>query len=146
VALAGCRTASVKPDDPAGPVQIRSVTPTYKSDGGADFTVSITFANPDPQPGSATRVTWRIWLQKHRFAEGEQLIAQPIAAGVTTPFQLVLPLALRRAPAAADLVPVEFSIRGDLTAVIGGAERTFPFARTLYVSAPSSRSFGADED
>ncbi len=145
-AIAGCRGASVKPEEPAGPVQVLSVTPTYKNDGGADFAVLIAVANPDPQPGNATRVSWRIWVQRRLFAEGEQVLSQPIAARVTTQFQLTLPLALRRAPATAELIPVEFSIRGDLTAVIGGAEETFSFARTLWVSAPSSRTSGADED
>jgi hypothetical protein len=144
--LGGCRSAAVRPDDSAGPVQVLSVTPTYRSDGGASFAVLIAVANHETQPGRATRVSWRIWLQRRWFAQGEQVLAQPIAAGGATRFELVLPLALRRPPAPADLVPVELSFRGDLTRVIGGSEETLPFARTLTVSAPNIRFSGAEDE
>jgi hypothetical protein len=91
-------------------------------------------------------VSWRIWIQRRWFAQGEQVVSQPIAAGGATRMELVLPLALRRAPAPAELVPVELTIRGELTALIGGVEETLGFARTLVVNAPSTRLGGVDED
>jgi len=144
--VGGCRRAPIRGDDAAGPVQVLSISPTYKSDGSADFSVVLAVANPEAQLGSATRVTWRIWLQRHLFAEGKQVLAQPLAARSTTRFELVLPIALRRATSPADLVPVELSIRGDLTAEIGGSEETLPFAQTMRVNAPSNRSSGFEED
>jgi hypothetical protein len=144
-ALGGCRSASIRPD--AGKaVQVLSITPVYKNDGGADFKVLMSLADPRGQAGIATRVSWRIWIQRRWFAEGEQVVSQPIAAGGTTRLELVLPLALRRAPAPAELVPVELMIRGELTAMIGGVEETLGFARTLVVNAPSTRLGGVDED
>ena len=144
-ALGGCRSASIRPD--AGKaVQVLSITPVYKNDGGADFKVLMSLAHPRGQAGIATRVSWRIWIQRRWFAEGEQVVSQPIAAGGTTRLELVLPLALRRAPAPAELVPVELMIRGELTAMIGGVEETLGFARTLVVNAPSTRLGGVDED
>jgi hypothetical protein len=144
--LGGCRRAQIRGDDPVGPVQVLSITPTYRSDGSADFSVLMAVANPEAQPGSATKASWRLWLQRRLFAEGEQVIAQKLTARSTTRFELMIPIALRRAAAPADLVPVELSIRGDLTAEIGGSEKTLPFAQTTRVNAPSNRAAGAEED
>jgi len=144
-ALGGCRGAPIRPD-PAQAVQVLSITPVYKSDGGADFTVLLSVADPSGQAGLTTRVSWRIWIQRRWFSQGELVVSQPIAAGGTTRLELVLPLALRRTPAPAELVPTELTIRGELRALIGGVEETLGFARTLVVNAPSTRLGGTDED
>ena len=144
--VGGGRRAASRGDDPGGPVHVLSISPTYKSDGSADFNVVLAVANPEAQPGSATKVSWRIWLQRHLFAEGKQVLAQPLAGRSTTRFELVLPIALRRATSSADLLSVELSIRGDLTAEIGGSEETLPFAQTTRVNAPSNRTSGFEED
>ena len=57
--LFGCQRAPVRPGDPPGPVQVLSVTPVYRSDGGADFTVLMSVENGEPQPGSAKSISWR---------------------------------------------------------------------------------------
>jgi len=144
-ALSGCRAAPVRPE-PAQAVQVLSITPVYKSDGGADFAVVMSVADLGGQEGLATRVSWRIWIQRRWFAQGEQVVSQPIAARGATRLELVLPLALRRTPTPAELVPIELTIRGELSALIGGVEETLGFARTLVVQAPSIRLGGADED
>ena len=144
--LMACRTISTGQQAAASPVKVLSITPTYKSDGQADLAVVMEVLNAEAKAGSANRIEWRIWLYRRLFAQGEQLVSQPIGASGSTRLELVLPLALRRAAQAADLVPVELSIRGRLIAVIGGSETELPFAQTLTIRAPPAHSSGAEEE
>lgn len=145
LAAFSCKGAQLRPE-PAQAVQLLSITPVYKSDGGADFAVVMSVADPRGQAGMVTRVSWRIWIQRRWFAQGEQVVSQLIAGGGATRLEVVLPLALRRTPGPAELVPIEVTIRGELSASIGGVEEALGFARTLVVNAPSNRLGGADED
>ena len=141
-----CQRVPPRADQSGGPIQVLTVMPAYRSDGRAEITLLMSVDNGQPQPGAAKSVRWRMWLRRHRFAEGEQLVSQLLLPQAATRFELVLPLALRKAPAAADLGPVEVSIRGDLTMIIGGAEQTLSFAKTAVVEAPSRPRGGLDED
>ncbi len=144
--LSACQHLPPRADHSGGPIEVLSVRPAYRSDGRAEIALLISVDNVQPQPGAAKSVRWRMWLRRHRFAEGEQLVNQLLLPQAATRFELVLPLALRKAPAAADLAPVELSIRGDLTVVIGGTEQTLPFAKTAIVEAPTRPHSGPDED
>lgn len=145
-ALSACQRVPTRTDQPGGPVEVLSIKPAYHGDGRAEITLAVSVDNGQPQPGAAKSVKWRLWLRRRRFAEGEQLVDQVLLPQAATRFDLVLPLALRKAPAPADLGPVELSIQGDLTVVIGGAEQTLPFAKTAVVDGPNRRPGGLDED
>ena len=149
ILLAGLSTCQRVPpgeDPPGGPIQVLSIKPAYRSDGRAEITLLMSVDNGHPQSGAVKSVSWRIWLRRLRFAEGQQLVNQSLLPQAATTFELVLPLALRKAPAAADLGRVELFIRGDLTVNIGGAEQTLSFAKTALVEAPSRPHGGPDED
>jgi len=137
VGLSACQRVSPGADPPGGPIQVLSIKPAYRSDGGAEIALLMSVDNGQPQPGAVKSVVWRIWLRRLLFAEGQQLVNQSLLPQAATTFEVVLPLALRKAPAAADLSSVELSVRGDLTVVIGGAEQTLSFAKTAVVEAPS---------
>jgi len=144
--LSACQRVPSSEDPPGGPVQVLSVKPAYHNDGRAEITLRMSVDNGQPHPGAVKSVRWRMWLRRIRFAEGEQLVNQSLLPQGTTTFQLVFPLGLRKAPAAADLGRVELSIQGDLTVNIGGAEQTLSFAKTALVEAPSRPHGGPDED
>jgi len=149
ILLAGLSTCQRVPpgeDPPGGPIQVLSIKPAYRSDGRAEITLLMSVDNGQPQSGAVKSVSWRIWLRRLRFAEGQQLVNQSLLPQAATTFELVLPLALRKAPAAADLGSVELSIRGDLTVIIGGAEQTLSFAKTAVVEAPSRLRGSTGED
>lgn len=145
VMLAACARASRRPDGAGPHIELLSVTPNYRADGKAEFTLVISVDNAQPLPGTTKSAHWRMWLRNRRFAEGEQRVEQPLAPSGPTRFEMLLPLALRKAPAAADLTPTELTIQGELTVTIGGADRTLPFRRTLTIDAPIDRT-GPDED
>ncbi|HME89961.1 MAG TPA: hypothetical protein VKE49_00950 [Myxococcaceae bacterium] len=141
-----CQRVPPPGNGPGGPIQVLSVRPAYRSDGKAEITLLMSVDNGHAQPGEVKSVRWRLSLRRRRFAEGEQLVNQKLLPQAATRFELVLPIALRKAPAAAELAPVELSILGDLTVVIGGAEQTLPFAKTAVVEAPRRPHGISDED
>lgn len=145
LSLLACHRVAPRRDDPRWPIQVLSVTPTYRSDGRADFTVLISVDNVQPEAGRTKSARWRIWLRNLWFAEGEQRVEQPLSPAAITRFELLVPLALRKPAGPADLATAELSIRGELTVVIGGAEQALPFAKTVFVQAPANRT-GPDED
>lgn len=145
VTLGACAGASRRPDRAGPPIEVLSVVPNYRADGRAEFTLLISVDNAQPLPGMTKSAHWRMWLRNRRFAEGEQRVEQPLAPSGPTRFEMLLPLALRKPPAPADLTPTELTIQGELTVAIGGADRTLPFKRTLTIDAPIDRT-GPDED
>jgi hypothetical protein len=144
--VTACRTVRSEKEIAIRPVEVISISPTYKNNGEADLAVAVEVHNPGSSVGRANRIEWRVWLDQKLFAQGEQFIAQPLQASANTRFEVVLPLALRRPAGAGELAPVELSIRGTIAALIAGSEEELPFAHDVTVRAPSNRLPSADEE
>jgi hypothetical protein len=111
----------------------------FSDESRGELKLRLELNNEDSAPGSASSIQWEVWLQRHWFAEGEQSLAQPLASSGNTQFEVRLPLAfVRRGIAAAQGAPVEFLVRGVLTAHLGGSDQALGFQRTLTVVAPGA--------
>ncbi|HME90167.1 MAG TPA: hypothetical protein VKE49_02005 [Myxococcaceae bacterium] len=136
--LAGCRTSLPSGGRERQPVEVLGAAIAFTGENRAECKLQLAVQNPQTTGGSATRITWELWVQRRWFAEGDQYFYQPLLPAGPTQFELALPIALRRAPASPGTVEVDVWIRGKLTTSLGGSEDQVPFERMLRAKAPAS--------
>lgn len=138
VLAAGCRASLPSGGRPREPVEVLAVSIAFTGENRAECKLKLAVQNHEPAGGSATRLSWELWVQRRWFAEGEQSFYQPLLPAGATQFELALPIALRRAPASPGTVEVDAWVRGQLTASFGSSEDQIPFEKMLRAKAPAS--------
>lgn len=119
-------------------MEVLGLAIAFTGENRAECKLKLSVQNQEPADGSATRLSWELWVQRRWFAEGEQTFYQPLLPAGATQFELSLPIALRRTPASPGTVEVDAWVRGQLTATFGSSEDQIPFERMLRARAPAS--------
>jgi hypothetical protein len=120
-------------------VQVLDLVAVFSGESRGELKLKLQVKNEAATPGAASALKWEVWLQHHWFAEGEQSLDQPLASRGLTQFEVQLPIAfVRSGSGSAEGVPVEFFVRGVLTARIEGSDQALGFERALRVIAPGA--------
>ena len=129
---------------PPDPVQLRSAAASFTGNGRGEFRLLLAVANPKHSPGKLTGIEWELWLNNTWFASGTARLGDEIPAEGRT-VEVKLPVAFGNLETSSTPLALQLTVRGNLTAQLGGSEEQLPFRGSSIVEAKDAPVLGRTE-
>ena len=122
---------------PPDPVRLNGAAATFPSEGRGEFRLDLQVSNPNRTSAKLTGIDWKLWLNNHWFASGIGILAEdvPPSGGLV---HITLPVAFGPMATSSGPVSLTLSVRGKLTARLGGSEEQLAFSGTSIIQATNA--------